>query len=149
MPSVYDAENYQGRVSLAALYISTGRDTTRSFDTCFEMYDGDAVATALFRRALADPDSDLARNLPRYLNLESVTKTAMDNAHRKNLAGWARELRAEGERQRAAMFAKMRADQEASAAFATDLTPAGEQLVIPGCERRLPDNGKPAQMSLF
>lgn len=28
-------------------------------------------------------------------------------------------------------------------------TPAGLQLVIPGCERRPPDNGKPAQLSLF
>lgn len=28
-------------------------------------------------------------------------------------------------------------------------TAAGLQLVIPGCERRPPDNGKPAQLSLF
>ena len=55
MPSVYDTENFQGRVSLAALYISKGRETTRSFDTCFEMWDGDAVAVALLRRAERNP----------------------------------------------------------------------------------------------
>jgi hypothetical protein len=33
--------------------------------------------------------------------------------------------------------------------YREELTPAGPQLVIPGCERRAPDNGKPAQLSLF
>ena len=33
--------------------------------------------------------------------------------------------------------------------FAEELTPTGLQLVIPGCERVAPDNGKPAQLSLF
>jgi hypothetical protein len=32
--------------------------------------------------------------------------------------------------------------------YATELTPAGEQLVIPGTERQ-PVAGKPAQLSLF
>lgn len=32
--------------------------------------------------------------------------------------------------------------------YKTELTPIGEQLVIPGCERQ-PAAGKPAQLSLF
>jgi hypothetical protein len=35
------------------------------------------------------------------------------------------------------------------APYREELTAAGPQLVIPGCERRPPDNGKPAQLSLF
>lgn len=34
-------------------------------------------------------------------------------------------------------------------AYREELTPAGPQLVIPGCERVDPDNGKPFQPSLF
>lgn len=33
--------------------------------------------------------------------------------------------------------------------YREELTASGPQLVIPGCERRAPDNGKPAQLSLF
>ena len=98
MPSVYDTENFQGRVSLAALYISEGRETTRSFDTCFEMWDGDAVAVALLRRAERNPDGPIARNFDRYLSRESVGAVARANAHRKNLTAWARELREAAER---------------------------------------------------
>lgn len=148
MPSVYDPDNFHGRVNLAALYISQGRETTRTFDTCFEMYDGDAVATALFRRALANPGGDLDRNLPRYLGMETVTATAMDNARRKNLAAWARELRAEGERSSAAFFAEIDARREARA-YREELTPTGPQLVIPGCEHKPAETGKPAQLALF
>ena len=36
-----------------------------------------------------------------------------------------------------------------SARFQSELTPAGEQLVIPGCERVPPKTGKPAQLSLW
>lgn len=34
-------------------------------------------------------------------------------------------------------------------AYAEELTPIGPQLVIPGCERRPIDNGKPVQLGLF
>ena len=98
MPSVYDTENFQGRVSLAALYISEGRETTRSFDTCFEMWDGDAVAVALLRRAERNPHGTIGRNFDRYLSRESVGAVARANAHRKNLSAWARELREAAER---------------------------------------------------
>lgn len=36
-----------------------------------------------------------------------------------------------------------------AAPYREELTAAGPQLVIPGCERVAPDNGKPAQLSLF
>lgn len=94
MPSINDPENFAGRVDVAALVISQGRHTTRSFDNCFENYDGDAVATALYRRAQKRPDGDLSRNLWRYLSRDTVEPVAIENAHRTNLAAWARELRA-------------------------------------------------------
>ena len=150
MPSVYEPDNFSGRVSLAALVISRGGEQTRSFDTCFEMYDGDAVATALYRRVQQNPHGDLAKNLWRYLGRQSVEATAIENAHRKNLTQWARELREDGERKTAAMLAQMRAEQEArNQAYREELTEAGPQLVIPGCEQRTPDKPGPAQLSLF
>jgi hypothetical protein len=139
MPRINDPENFHGRVNFAALIISQGRPTSRGFDGCFENHDGDAVATALYRRAQARPESALARNLWRYLGRESVEAVALDNAHRTNLAAWSRELRARAARQ----FAEfMKAE-----GYAIELTPAGEQAVIPGCER----NASPGvrQLDLF
>lgn len=98
MPRINDPDNFAGRVNLAALYISQGRRTSRSFDNCFENNDGDAVATALYRRAQKNPDGPLARNLWRYLARESVEAVALENAHRKNLAAWSRELVATSQR---------------------------------------------------
>ena len=49
--SVYNANDFQYRVDFAANVISRMGRTTRNFDTCFEMYDGQAVAAALMRRA--------------------------------------------------------------------------------------------------
>lgn len=54
--SVYDRENFAGRVNYAADCFSRQRAIgTRHFDTCFEMADGDAVVTALVRRARKNP----------------------------------------------------------------------------------------------
>lgn len=33
--------------------------------------------------------------------------------------------------------------------YSEDLTPIGPQLVIPGCERRPADTGRPVQLGLF
>lgn len=148
MPSVYDTENFAGRVNLAALYISEGRDSSRSFDTCFEMDDGEAVGLALYRRAQKTPDGALARNLSRYLQPEHLEANAARNAHRQNLAAWARELRERADKARTARLAEYVAKRTAQA-YREEPTPAGIQLCIPGCERRPPDNGKPAQLSLF
>ena len=70
MASVYDPENFSGRVNYAAQVISRGGAQTSHFDTCFEMNDGDVVAAAIYRRSLKNPR--LAKNLSRYLRLESI-----------------------------------------------------------------------------
>lgn len=51
MPSVYDRNNFAGRVNYAAQCFIRGTSGTRHFDTCFEMHDGDLVVTALVHRA--------------------------------------------------------------------------------------------------
>ena len=53
--SVYDPENFSGRVNYAAQCFLRGTGCTRHFDTCFEMADGDAVVAALVRRAARNP----------------------------------------------------------------------------------------------
>lgn len=122
MPSVYDPDNFAGRVSLAASYIAAGSKPTRSFDTCFEMYDGDAVATALYRRAEKNPDGALAVNLWKYLSRETVQECARAHSHVRNLAAWAREMRAEAE----AASARRRAEQEAQNATQAAVVGAGQ-----------------------
>jgi hypothetical protein len=92
MPSVYDHENFAGRVNFAAFIITQGRRTTRSFDTCFEMSDGDAVAAALVRRA--QTNERLAANLFRYIGEKSATEAAKRLEGQK-LATAARAMRAE------------------------------------------------------
>jgi hypothetical protein len=51
MASVYDKDAFSDRVNYAAKCFLRGTSGTRHFDTCFEMNDGDAVVTALVRRA--------------------------------------------------------------------------------------------------
>jgi hypothetical protein len=70
--AVYQSDNFDGRVNLAANYISQGRNTSRTFDSCFEMGDGSAVALALVARARAKPDGRLSQNLWRYLSKDVV-----------------------------------------------------------------------------
>lgn len=91
--SVYHLENYSDRVKLAASYISAGRESTRSFDTCFEMYDGDAVCVALVRRVQKNPETELARNIWRYLSKDSAEACALKYQHVANLSRLAAELR--------------------------------------------------------
>ena len=84
----------KGASALAALYVTQRREPTRSFDTCFEMDDGDAVAVALWRRAWRNPESTLARNLPAYIREDGVHGFSQI----KNLTAWARELRLKAQR---------------------------------------------------
>ena len=46
---------FQNRVHVAQQAFLSGKVGSRAFDTCFEMYDGAYVVTALMRRAEADP----------------------------------------------------------------------------------------------
>lgn len=48
--SVYREDAFQERVNYAAQCFMRGTPSTRHFDTCFEMFDGDLVVTALVRR---------------------------------------------------------------------------------------------------
>jgi hypothetical protein len=66
MPSINPGFDY--RVKIAAAYITSGRKTTRAFDTCFENFDGDAVALSLYLRAQKRPDTLLAQNITRYIS---------------------------------------------------------------------------------
>lgn len=62
MSSVYKPDNFSGRVAYAKQCLKRSLKPGRSwpqgraFDTCFEMWDGDAVVTALVRKAQHDPD---------------------------------------------------------------------------------------------
>lgn len=76
MPSPYDVEAFETRVSYAAACIVKGCTNGRTFDTCFEMYDGDYVAEALMRRAAKNPR--LAEALERTMRL-SQNKTWQDS----------------------------------------------------------------------
>lgn len=91
--SVYEPDNFAGRVKLAASYISGGRDGNRTFDTCFEMHDGVAVSIALYRRTLKNPDTKLAANIWRYLCKETVIEVAHKYRSEQNLSHFASSLR--------------------------------------------------------
>lgn len=65
MNAIYDAANSAARISYAARVIRTEGRTSRTFDACFEMGDGDAVAAALW--AMAKTDARLGANIRRYL----------------------------------------------------------------------------------
>ncbi|PZQ48782.1 MAG: hypothetical protein DI556_13285 [Rhodovulum sulfidophilum] len=95
MPSPYESENFAGRVAFAASYIAGRREATRTFDTCFEMYDGAVVATALYRRVTARPDTKLAAHIWSYLSREIVEEGAARFAHvpTRDLPKLAREVR--------------------------------------------------------
>lgn len=62
----------QDRVDFACAFVLSGRVTTREFDACFEMGDGDEVAARVYRRALSSPA--LMDAVKRYLNLESMRR---------------------------------------------------------------------------
>lgn len=68
--------SFKGRINFAATVISSGRNTTRNFDNCFENFDGDEVCTVLYRRTQRRPNTKLAQNLFHYVNKSSVLKAA-------------------------------------------------------------------------
>lgn len=119
MSRLNDLDNFAGRVNFADLVIRQGRETSRSFDNCFENYDGAAVALALYRRAQKKPDGALARNLWNYLGRNEVTELAVKNMHRTNLAAWSREL----------IEASLRRESQP---FEKEYTSEGEQTLVPG-----------------
>lgn len=114
MYAVYEGDNYIGRVNFAASYIAAGRNCTRCFDTCFEMYDGVVVAVALGRRALNNPNGKLAKNFFRYIDEEMTKKNLADYAHvpTKHLALEAAKIRKQREDDNAAYWAKRKEEEK-------------------------------------
>ena len=58
------------RINYAARVIREGRPTSRYFDGCFEMGDGDDVVKALIKKS--EKNSTLKTNLPRYIAQSSI-----------------------------------------------------------------------------
>lgn len=72
MSKVYDPKARAYRVQFVCSYILAGRATTRTFDACLEMGDGDEVAAEVYARALKNPK--LMEALPRYLDAALAKK---------------------------------------------------------------------------
>jgi hypothetical protein len=103
--NVRNPEAFTARVNYAALCFMRGTISSRTFDTCFEMSDGDAVVTALIRRGEKNPKLKKAVSSiwnPNDLHESgwpnSWWEAAQKNADRKNLTELARELREESSR---------------------------------------------------
>jgi len=94
MPSVYDTDNFTGRVNYAATVISRRGGQTRHFDTCFEMWDGVEVAVAVYRRSLKNPK--LAAHIWTYLGKDMVMNNvaALKDVETRDLPARAAQSRA-------------------------------------------------------
>ena len=68
------------RIELLVMYISAERPTNRSFDSCLEHGDGDAIVIALYERILKRPKTKFAKNIWKYLCKYSVL-----NAYSKHI----------------------------------------------------------------
>lgn len=87
----FKPQSFEGRVRYAADLIASGARPCRAFDSCFENYDGDAVA--VLRQAAKIPA--LAQNFGRYLNR---SRAAADAERWKHLSD--EELKREAARLR-------------------------------------------------
>jgi len=118
MSRLNDPENFRGRVSYAAQVIAYGRSPTRSFDNCFENYDGDEVATAILRRSRKN--ARLAANLQRYLSLSSIKAAAeqLADVPTRKLPEVARRTRA---RRKAEFDAWLEQQQKADAGTSSEM----------------------------
>ena len=87
------ADDFHGRVAYAARCFLRGTQS-RAFDSCFEMYDGDLVVTALVRRCATD--ANLRRAVERdYSGMlpESWQQAAQKHKDTKRLGVAARTMR--------------------------------------------------------
>lgn len=111
MSALNSPENFAGRVAYAAATISAGNRSTRSFDNCFENYDGDEVAVAVYRRALKNPK--LMANFSRYLSLNTVLPCVekLKDVATRDLPAVAAETRARRRRERDETFARWDAEK--------------------------------------
>jgi hypothetical protein len=97
--NVYDKKQQGYRVTFVCAHIlraaKEGRfiDTSRTFDSCFEMGDGDAVAARVYHRALGNPR--LMQWLPKYLAVDTAR-----NAYAREFGGeWTDQDRQNAARQ--------------------------------------------------
>lgn len=139
--------SFPARVRYAIQGILRAEDS-RAFDDCFEMHDGAYVVAAIMREAETDPAlrrmiHHMFRNFDRY---EDVPwhKTAAELAHVSDLG---KAATAERKRRREEFDQFMR-EQAHRNAYRSELTDAGEQAVIPGCERDDERTGA-TQLDLF
>lgn len=65
MSAIHQRHGFRARVAHAAHVIRENGEAGQDFDTCFEMWDGDAVAVALWR--MSKYDMLLAMNLPKFI----------------------------------------------------------------------------------
>lgn len=68
--NIYTKDQPAARVRFAVGVILRGTPTTRDFDSCFEMGDGDRIAATVYARALKNPR--LMAALPKYLDMDSA-----------------------------------------------------------------------------
>ncbi|WP_306150689.1 hypothetical protein [Roseovarius sp. MMSF_3281] len=139
--------SFPARVRYAIQGILRAEDS-RAFDNCFEMYDGAYVVAAIMREAEGNEAlrvmiHHMFRNYEQY---EDVPwhKTAADLAHVSDLG---KAAAAERKRRREEFAEWMRREAHRKA-YRSELTDAGEQSIIPGCERDDERTGA-TQLSLF
>ncbi|MGH7086047.1 MAG: hypothetical protein ACREFN_13765 [Acetobacteraceae bacterium] len=99
MSRLNDPKNFSGRVAYAAATIAAGRQTSHTFDNCFENHDGDEVSTVVYRRSIRNPK--IAANIWRYLDREVVigAATRLSSVPTREMPRVAAESRARKERE--------------------------------------------------
>lgn len=114
MTKANDPNSYQARVNYAAQCFLRGTKS-RAFDSCFEMYDGDAVVVALVRRASKNEKlhAAIARDWGgTFPALWLDTARKYEDIPTRQLAALAAQIRAENE----ARFESWLAEQTSAAA---------------------------------
>lgn len=61
----HQIDTCQARINYAIRVMLAGRNTSRTFDSCFENGDGDAVVAGIWKRAQRNPK--LMAILPKYI----------------------------------------------------------------------------------
>lgn len=131
--------SFESRVAYAIRGLIINEDS-RAFDDCFEMCDGEYVVAAIFRKAREHrilQEALVSRWSVTALEDHPWCEVEADLAHipTDNLPAIAAKARA-------------KARAEFLSRYRSELTEAGEQTVIPGCERDDERTGA-KQLSLF
>lgn len=108
-------DTLNARVNTVCAYMLEDRRTDRNFDSCFEMYDGDIVAVAIYRRA--QNNNVLQQRLYKYLCIHATNNAVTKYQHctDDDLPSIAQQLRKRGEENAERRFREMIARQDAQA----------------------------------